>query len=466
MEGTADMTDEGQDGMDEGQDDVIFTLGSSRKVRMRDSEAELTRLWEAASDEARARGAGGIMRLRELNLVIYAAGEAMADLVSGVISRLSQRHPARAIVLLRLPDDPAATATPASAGGASDAAPGAPTGSGLGAAADATAAPATSAVPLEAWVTAACYQTRDDGRHVCWEQVTVPARGEAAGGLHAAAMSLLVPDLPTVFWWPGEPEFESHTFRRLGEVSDVVVIDSAGFPDPIAGLSVVALIACDGSRNYSLADLNWSRLTPWRDMTAEFFDDPVRRGCLSRIGRVEIAYGGADPDPGTAGYVGRPAGRALLFAGWLSSRLGWVAAGEWEDMEGGVEVQLQQRRSSATTADLADPPEVTLVLRRREDRCGPLGGLVGVTLEIRPEVEGLPNTILSVVQAEDGCVSSACVMEGGEDVLIRTFDITPLPEDLLLAEELDYLGADPQFEESLLAAASLAALRGSDRFRT
>lgn len=464
--------DDGAGVTDEGQDDVIFTLGSSRKVRMRDSEAELTRLWETASDEARARGAGGIMRLRELNLVIYASGEAMADLVSGVISRLSQRHPARAIVLLRLPDDPATGAPSASTGAApgaaadASAAPAAAAGVGAAPAASAPGAPAASPIPLDAWVTAACYQTRDDGRHVCWEQVTVPARGEAAGGLHAAAMSLLVPDLPTVFWWPGEPEFESHTFRRLGEASDVVVIDSAGFPDPIAGLSVVARIAYDGSRNYSLADLNWSRLTPWRDMTAEFFDDPVRRTWLSRIGRVEIAYGGADPDPGMAGYVGRPAGRALLFAGWLASRLGWVAAGEWETMEGGVEVRLQQRRPSAATADLADTPEVTLVLRRREDRCGPLGGLVGVTLEIRPETEGLPSTMLSVVQAEDGCVSSACVMEEGKEVLIRTFDITPLPEDLLLAEELDYLGADPQFEESLLAAASLAALRGSDRFRT
>ena len=91
---------------DEAQDGVVFTLGSSRKVRMRDSEAELTRLWETAGDEARAQGSGGIMRLRELNLVIYATGEDTADLVSSVIPRLTQRHPARAIVLLELPERP------------------------------------------------------------------------------------------------------------------------------------------------------------------------------------------------------------------------------------------------------------------------------------------------------------------------------------------------------------------------
>ena len=90
--GGTDVGDEA--GVDEqGQDGVVFTLGSSRKVRMRDSEAELTRLWETAGDEARARGTGGIMRLRELNLVIYATGEDTADLVSSVIPRLTQRHP-------------------------------------------------------------------------------------------------------------------------------------------------------------------------------------------------------------------------------------------------------------------------------------------------------------------------------------------------------------------------------------
>lgn len=423
---------------DEEQDGVVFTLGSSRKVRLRDSETELTRLWETAGDEARARGSGGIMRLRELNLVIYATGEATADLASSVISRLAQRHPARAIVLLDLPS---AAAKPVTA-----------------------VEPAVEPV-LDAWVTAACYRTHDGGRHVCWEQVTVPARGEAARLLHAAAMSLLVPDLPIVFWWPGQPDFESHAFRRLGEVSDVVIIDSAGFSDPIAGLGSVARVAYDGSRNFGLADLNWSRLTPWRDMTAEFFDDPIRLAWLSRIRRVEVSYGAEDPGSGRDQHAGAPAGRALLFVGWLAARLGWAAVGDWEETGDGVGVRLRPRTPGAYADDLSETSDVLVVLRRAQDPCGPLGGLVGVTLEIHPEGEGSPGALLSVVHSPEGSACAVRVSEGGTDVLIRTFDVTPLPEDQLLADELDYPGPDPVFEESLMAAASLAALNGSDWFR-
>lgn len=449
--------DEGAGVAGEGLDAVVFTLGSSRKVRMRDSEAELTRLWETAGDEARAHGSGGIMRLRELNLVIYAAGEETADLVSNVIPRLTQRHPARAIVLLELPDTGPGSA--AGVGSEAGAAPPATTAGG------ASNEPPTPEPALDAWVTAACYLTRDGGRHVCWEQVTVPARGEAARHLHAAAMSLLVPDLPTVFWWPGEPDFESRTFRRLGEVSDTVIIDSAGFRDPVSALGSVARVAYDGSRNFGLADLNWSRLTPWRDMTAEFFDDPVRLAWLARIQRVEVTFGAEDAGAGEDHHVGSPAGRALLFVGWLAARLGWAAAGEWEEEGDGVEMRLRPRTPGGNGDDLGQAHDVLVVLRRAQDPCGPRGGLVGVTMQIRPEVEGAPGALLSVVHSPDGCVCAAWVSEGGSEVLIRTFDVTPLLEDQLLADELDFPGPDPVFEESLLAAASLAALKGCDWFR-
>ncbi len=440
-----------------GTDGVVFTLGSSRKVRMRDSEAELTRLWETAGDEARARGSGGIMRLRELNLVIYATGEETADLVSSVIPRLTQRHPARAIVLLELPD-----ARPGPAGGGGPAAEVTPPGSIAGAAPDGHPTPEPA---LDAWVTAACYMTPEGGRHVCWEQVTVPARGEAARHLHAAAMSLLVPDLPTVFWWPGEPDFESHTFRRLGEVSDVVIIDSAGFHDPVSGLGSVARVVYDGSRNFALSDLNWSRLTPWRDMTAEFFDDPVRLAWLSRIRRVEVSFGAEEAGEGKDHPAGSPAGRALLFVGWLAARLGWAASGAWEQAGDGLEVRLRARTPDAAADSPGGLPDVLAVLSRSQDPCGSLGGLVGVTLEIHPEVEDAPGALLSIVHSPDGCICAVRVSEGGSDVLIRTFDVTPLPEDQLLADELDYPGPDPVYEESLLAAASLAALNGSEWFR-
>ena len=228
----------------------------------------------------------------------------------------------------------------------------------------------------------------------------------------------------------------------------------------------MARVAYDGSRNFALADLNWSRLTPWRDMTAEFFDDPVRLPWLSRIRRVEVSFGAEDPGRGN----GPPRG----LTGRSSAALRRMV-GRPPGLDGGGRVGGDGRRSRGATApedarrqrgrSPAARPTCWWSCRRGQDPCGPLGGLVGVTLEIHPEVEGTPGALLSVVHSPDGCVCAVRVSEGGSDVLIRTFDVTPLPEDQLLADELDYPGPDPVFEESLLAAASLAALNGSEWFR-
>ena len=63
-------------------------------------EEELGSLWEQTDEEARARGQAGIVRVRGLNLVVYAQGEDVADRVSDVIAKVAQCRPARVVVLL------------------------------------------------------------------------------------------------------------------------------------------------------------------------------------------------------------------------------------------------------------------------------------------------------------------------------------------------------------------------------
>ena len=85
--------------------ELEYTMGSSRRISLRDAEDELNDLWEVASREARREGQEGVLRLREFNLVVYAEGDAIAERVSQVIARLAQRHPARAIILLDVGTD-------------------------------------------------------------------------------------------------------------------------------------------------------------------------------------------------------------------------------------------------------------------------------------------------------------------------------------------------------------------------
>lgn len=395
--------------------DLVYTLGSSRRIRLRDAETELRSLWEEASREAADAGQEGVLRLREINLVAYAAGDSVAERVSQVIARLAQRHPARAIILLDVGLD----------------------------------APGSGAT--DAWVSAACYLTPQGERHVCWEQVTIPAWGRAAHLLDTTALPVLVPHLPTVLWWPGQPDFGGDVFRRLGEVTDLVVVDSAGFARPLAGLGELAALVGVGSRNYHVNDLNWGRLTVWREVVAEAFDDPGRLAALGLIRRVRVVYGAEDVYESPTRTAGPAAARALLFAGWLAARLGWTTAGaRWEGEGPGFRALLTDQASAG--------PPVELYLEPRSLPPAAPGGLVSVEVGSGADADAVT---VSVGRLGGTCMCEARVTGGGDEVT-RTVDASPVPEDRLLAEELDYLGPDKVYEEALGLAAALAALPGGE----
>ncbi len=71
----------------------------------------------------------------------------------------------------------------------------------------------------------------------------------------------------------------------------------------------------------AFSDLNWARQAPWRELTAQFFDDRQLMPYLEGIDRVTIEYAAGEED--------QPANAAQghLFAGWLASRLGWRPLG-------------------------------------------------------------------------------------------------------------------------------------------
>lgn len=393
--------------------ELVYTLGSSRRIKLREAESELRALWEEASREAAQVGQEGVLRLREINLVAYAAGEAVAERVSQVIARLAQRHPARAIILLDVGLD----------------------------------APGVGAT--DAWVSAACYLTPQGERHVCWEQVTIPAWGRAADLLHTTALPVLVPHLPTVLWWPGQPDLRGEVFRRLGDVTDLLVVDSAGFTNPLKGLGDLAALVRVPSRNYHINDLNWGRLTLWREMVAEIFDDPARLDGLRRVRRLRVAYGAEERSGDSTRTAGPAAARALLVAGWLATRLGWRADIAGWETEGSTFKTLLSGPDPTTGS-------VELLLEPRVLSAGATGGLVSVEMQFGDPVDPVS---LFVGRLGESCMCEARVEGGGEEVT-RTLDASPVPEDRLLAEELDYLGADRVYEESLVFAAALAALPG------
>jgi glucose-6-phosphate dehydrogenase assembly protein OpcA len=119
---------------------------------------------------------------------------------------------------------------------------------------------------------------------------------------------LVVPDIPTLLWSPhGHPE----AVDALLVLSQVVLIDAVGEPDPAAALERARQLA----REAYVVDLAWLRTTPWRERVATTFDPPQWRPELGRIDHVAVRH---RPDSGAAG---------VLFCAWLASRLGWEAGG-------------------------------------------------------------------------------------------------------------------------------------------
>ncbi len=89
----------------------------------------------------------------------------------------------------------------------------------------------------------------------------------------------------------------------LFERADKVIVDTAGFPDARTALEELASKVARGHR---VMDLSWTRITRWREVVAEVFEDPARLDFVRAMRRVVVEHAG-DGTPATAYYL----------AGWV-----------------------------------------------------------------------------------------------------------------------------------------------------
>ncbi len=147
------------------------------------------------------------------------------------------------------------------------------------------------------------------------EVITLNVRGAAAEHLDALVDPLLVSGVPTYLWWMGTPPFAKPELRDTLRICDGLVVDSAQFDEPyrtFRGLSELLKVA---HHRLGLADLQWSRLRPWRESIAQFFTPRERRAFLGGLSEVGVDYQGD-------GRGNRIA--AAMITGWMASALGWT----------------------------------------------------------------------------------------------------------------------------------------------
>lgn len=228
--------------------------------------AELHRaMLRSAGDETRA------VRLSVLTLVAACRDEAGADSAAEAVEQIAADHPARAIIVVARPEDPAGI---------------------------------TADLSLQ------CSMARG-AEQVCAEVVRLRVGGEPALHLGSVLIPLLLPDVPVLLWLVGATPYRQALLPETVEVCDQIVLDSDAYDDAAPTLTAIAE-ALSRHRSATVSDLAWIRTTPWREQLARAFDRSELRPFLGEVAEAEVE---------SAGLPAGPVASALLAAGWLRSRL-------------------------------------------------------------------------------------------------------------------------------------------------
>lgn len=381
-----------------------------RDTSIRAVESHLAGLWSATTttdgDPLVTEKGLPHARASVLNLIATVPDVAAAERVVATMLGLGMRHPSRAIVLVC---DPHAD------------------GAGI-----------------DASVTAHCHPAAGSGDKVCYEEVVLTVRGEPADHLSGVVAPLLIHDLPTLVWWPGDPPFADPIFDQLVEVGDRLIIDSGDFADLGLGMRRLAPLR----RRSGIGDLSWRRIGWWQELTAQFFDAPRFRRYLPNLNRLVIRYavppGGVESGDGVASHLAQP----LLFSGWIASRLAWKRHATLEPLTAGrLRLKLEGRYEMV---DLNIEPVETGDLAP--------GELISMRLRSLGET-GAAEFIIDREQDEATVASNA----DGMTALLRRVHMERPTEAELLAASLVTERHDDVYETSLRAAGIiLASARETD----
>ena len=361
-------------------------------------ERELARMRRSMGAHAKEQ-AVPVARASVLNLVVFATRDAHARRAAATIDQLATRHPSRAIVLL----------------------------------ADRQREGIAPGLEMH------CHLSHPGGlQQVSYEQILIRARGDADQRLASAVIPLLLPDLPVFLWWTETPPVEAPYFEQLLGLADRLIVDSGDFARPDRTLARLHAVARAGHGRYGLTDFNWTRITAWRELVSQFFDVPAWRPFLDGVTGIRIGFA-VDAD----GREIHPS-QALLFIGWLASRLGWHAVQSLAPSEAGGLLFAMQR---------GDGEEIQTRVRPRFMRGIDEGNLSGLRIQAR---DGTRHGEFVVKRVEDSAHATATVIIDGTVVAERLVPLGRPGVSELLGEELTIARGDAIYEDALAALVALA----------
>ncbi len=411
--------------------------GSGRVVPLREAEHELRMAWRALDDFSRREHGEGMLRLREVNLVVMCREEDLA-VVQRTATLITREHPARVLVVV-------------DTAGAAEAAP-------------AAAGAAEGGRQSTASIVTACLVDQSSGHHVCSEEVLIRSGEGDRRALRAAVLQLLVQDVPVVGWWFGDVSNDLTGLEWLSGICDQVVTDLSQAHDPGIGIRTLASLAGEGE--VWLRDLEWSRITRWRVLTAELFGQAENLNALS--GRVRV----------TVEHHLAPV-QALLYGAWFCSRLGLSASPQgWWTRDDALCLELRRSTTAEEgpggaggSGDEAAAPHVesTRLLLEvvpvdaagREHR-----GLVNIRIRSDAMTVGEDQLCTDAGRRIDlersplSRVCSARVAGEGTEMMVKSVQVGDDEDFVHMGRVIDTPSGDGVFHATLSHAAEMVAARG------
>ncbi|HEY2018262.1 MAG TPA: glucose-6-phosphate dehydrogenase assembly protein OpcA [Bryobacteraceae bacterium] len=232
---------------------------------------ELADLWVSLGKQGESEGGAGVLRACSMTLVVLAEESEDVAALGETMAALMPEHPARTI-LIRL------------------------RGAGERTLADR--------------VYAQCWMPFGQRRQICCEQIEITASDVALADLASVVLPLAVPDLPLIVWCRSPRLVAMPEFRDISAMAQKVVLDTSAMPDGPAAMHQLANLS---ERGVLLGDLSWTRLTRWREMLSQVFENRSYLALLDQVSTVKVSFGGRYQVP--AWYMGTWVVNALAHAG-------------------------------------------------------------------------------------------------------------------------------------------------------
>lgn len=386
--------------MNGASDRFSHSLDHEAALDLQTIEQEIAHLWHP--DARRDDNAPSLAtRASALNLVVVTPDQESADRAQIVAERLSQVHPCRAILFQQNP---------------------------------------TAERRSMPDIYATCETGGSEHAVPCIERIRIPVNQQMYQQLSTLVQPLIIPELPACLWWHGTPDTSDPTFVAMARGSNLTIVDSLRFESTSHLRSLCELEGLLPVRT-SIADLNWQRLQPWRELTAQCFDIRSLQWALGCIREVEIDAGQM-PDRALPAQV-------LLLTSWLAHCLGWRPFDARRTRDDRWYIGMEDQHGEL----------VRVIIRARPDHGAWAGQLLALTISAKSEQGDQSAITLSRSRGSSLIRMNARAQDSG--TVHHAVYHPLLPDEALLVPVLEITTRDHVFDSSLEHAVEIIDLFGT-----